>query len=612
MGGFQTEKKRLSHIHSKVFRNFLSSYLWIILCMFSMVSIAAMKYIANNMRKEEIRIAESKLYTIVEDLEIQMEAMRRMTIDIASQQEFCLDFFSTDKYKEIELLDRLDNYRQVSEICDDYFIKYEAKQTVYTSSGTTSFDFAYLIWLMKQEDCSELIELLNHLSVEADENVVLYKQEDKMLFIYPLKRYAFSQIGKEGVLCFVVNKQNLEQRVERLVGDLGGKVALYYKENCLLEQEGTNQDTFYEAVSKNGSFTIRYWIDEKEYFSWQNVLSVKECIVFAGIALVILLIGLAAAYRNYLPLQKIVNKYSKSIDTTLPSDWESLEILIESLLQGREKNSVLIKEQHRMLQEQTIRIIALGGYSETIQRFLSLLNIKLEGNVFGIIKCVSSDFEQVADYKREKGDIEALSGDGAMLYAYYDKTLCVLASVEEEYQLEELRELIQELFSIWGYSGSTELICSCHGLENLYASIIKAGNMAAKANDNKEDSYKEICENAVQQQNTTAWKAVEYIKAHCTDYDMSLEKVAEEFRVTSTYVCRIIKQQVNMSYKEYLTELRIAEAKRMLLETESSVVDICQQTGYSHVSYFIKLFQKYVGMTPAKYRDEEREKLEGN
>ena len=67
-----------------------------------------------------------------------------------------------------------------------------------------------------------------------------------------------------------------------------------------------------------------------------------------------------------------------------------------------------------------------------------------------------------------------------------------------------------------------------------------------------------------------------------------------------------------MQCSEYLTELRIAEAKRLLLETESSVVDICQQTGYSHVSYFIKLFQKYVGMTPAKYRDEEREKLEGN
>ena len=45
-------------------------------------------------------------------------------------------------------------------------------------------------------------------------------------------------------------------------------------------------------------------------------------------------------------------------------------------------------------------------------------------------------------------------------------------------------------------------------------------------------------------------------------------------------------------------------AKRLLKDKNISVIDACQQSGYNNVSYFIKVFQKYTGVTPAKYRDE--------
>lgn len=80
--------------------------------------------------------------------------------------------------------------------------------------------------------------------------------------------------------------------------------------------------------------------------------------------------------------------------------------------------------------------------------------------------------------------------------------------------------------------------------------------------------------------------------------------VAQEFHITSTYLCRLIKQQTGESYKEYLTGLRIAAARQMLQEEGSSVADVCQRTGYTNVSHFIKVFQKAEGITPARYRDE--------
>ena len=105
------------------------------------------------------------------------------------------------------------------------------------------------------------------------------------------------------------------------------------------------------------------------------------------------------------------------------------------------------------------------------------------------------------------------------------------------------------------------------------------------------------------EKNTKATPVIEYIKNNCTDYNLSLDVLAEEFQVTPQYLCKIIKQQTGISYKEYLTGLRMEEAKKLLQDKNISVIDACQKSGYNNVSYFIKVFQKYTGETPAKYRD---------
>jgi AraC-like DNA-binding protein len=52
----------------------------------------------------------------------------------------------------------------------------------------------------------------------------------------------------------------------------------------------------------------------------------------------------------------------------------------------------------------------------------------------------------------------------------------------------------------------------------------------------------------------------------------------------------------------YLINLRLQKAEIFLMETDMSVTDICFQTGFSNVSYFIRLFSKHYGITPKKYR----------
>lgn len=57
---------------------------------------------------------------------------------------------------------------------------------------------------------------------------------------------------------------------------------------------------------------------------------------------------------------------------------------------------------------------------------------------------------------------------------------------------------------------------------------------------------------------------------------------------------------------EYLKEYRLRQAKRLLLETGDSILEICMQVGFESPSYFIQQFRFLYGMTPGEYRKQER------
>lgn len=53
---------------------------------------------------------------------------------------------------------------------------------------------------------------------------------------------------------------------------------------------------------------------------------------------------------------------------------------------------------------------------------------------------------------------------------------------------------------------------------------------------------------------------------------------------------------------EYLTQLRMDEARRLLTQTGRSIQEIAEQVGYDDPSYFCKVFKKSAGVTPNRFR----------
>jgi YesN/AraC family two-component response regulator len=95
--------------------------------------------------------------------------------------------------------------------------------------------------------------------------------------------------------------------------------------------------------------------------------------------------------------------------------------------------------------------------------------------------------------------------------------------------------------------------------------------------------------------------AIAFMEAHCGD-NISLTELADRLNLSPSYLSRIFKESTGQTFLEYLTVMRIERSKKLLLETDMLVKDICSQLGYQKVNYFIKLFKEFTGTTPGEFR----------
>jgi YesN/AraC family two-component response regulator len=95
---------------------------------------------------------------------------------------------------------------------------------------------------------------------------------------------------------------------------------------------------------------------------------------------------------------------------------------------------------------------------------------------------------------------------------------------------------------------------------------------------------------------------LDYVNRRYCDGDISLERIADEHDVSVSFLSRFFKEQVGQTFTDYLSELRMNEAKQRLIHSQQSVGQIVEEIGYMNVSNFVRKFKKEEGVTPGQYR----------
>ncbi len=126
-------------------------------------------------------------------------------------------------------------------------------------------------------------------------------------------------------------------------------------------------------------------------------------------------------------------------------------------------------------------------------------------------------------------------------------------------------------------------------------------NNISKAHDLNLISKTSIPLHSVSEANKKINKVYEYVMANFHD-KITLNEISSKVNMSPTAFCRFFKQRTLKTFSNFLIEVRIANACKMLIEGDYNTTQCCFSNGYNNVSNFHRHFRKVTGMTPGEYK----------
>ncbi|MFT7835838.1 helix-turn-helix domain-containing protein [Saccharothrix sp. BKS2] len=97
-------------------------------------------------------------------------------------------------------------------------------------------------------------------------------------------------------------------------------------------------------------------------------------------------------------------------------------------------------------------------------------------------------------------------------------------------------------------------------------------------------------------------RAVAYLCANFSDNNLSLDLVARSVHLSRFHFSRTFRKETGRRFIDYLTALRMSEARSLLAATDLPVSEVCRRVGYHESSHFQRTFRNSFGMSPSEYR----------
>lgn len=98
--------------------------------------------------------------------------------------------------------------------------------------------------------------------------------------------------------------------------------------------------------------------------------------------------------------------------------------------------------------------------------------------------------------------------------------------------------------------------------------------------------------------------ADQYMQAHYSDSDLGLNELAQHIHVSPVHLSATYKKQTGQTISDALSHIRISEAQNMLSNTNLTIREISEKTGFSNQFYFSACFKKITGQPPSSFRSQ--------
>ncbi|WP_091205992.1 response regulator [Oribacterium sp. WCC10] len=100
-------------------------------------------------------------------------------------------------------------------------------------------------------------------------------------------------------------------------------------------------------------------------------------------------------------------------------------------------------------------------------------------------------------------------------------------------------------------------------------------------------------------------KAIDYVRENYGNKDLTVESICSYLVISSAYFSTVFKKETGKTFINYLTDIRMEKAVRMLLEDNEKTYVIAEAVGYSDPNYFSYVFKKKFGVSPSRYKTQQ-------
>lgn len=612
-----------------------------------------------NVKRTEDNYNQEKLGLVCEMLDTHLESQRGITYLISRWKEYQPYYFRQNKYYELEMLEDF-NARNVSLALEGMaFLYYDGDEVIFRNDGKKQSLKQYFNFNEYDEaECEVIATALQ----EVWKGIRVYSIADSLYFMSSIN--VTESIGNSNaVYCFVVQQNDLEERIQVVSGGLKGNYAIYVADQVVYSNSENPCSVTWagviSATTQNGQMQI-CWLPEGIMFPGHMLP--LQILLLLSVLLMIFVFASYFAWKSFLPIKGMAEKYRESVSGTDEQEYKNILEELNYMMDAVLKNNMEINEQ-------------LADFLYTLAEQLELLNDFLQEKHVAVlcdaplkavyVLCSMDEEEQYEELKENvqevvdsfernlkvgcgkvysdlsKGAASYLESlDNVHKYAAAQKSLQT-ENTELIYSKSDIYRICSEM-ALGNEEGVTRAINSY--VERLRSSNVSLlmqqyifSNFISEVSKTAFDNQIELEQSSVsllvsarnlngfleaasvlvhdyctklkdkQEQiaHDEAYQVCAYIRKHFADYDLSMEKVAVDLGTTTAFVRKAVKEKTGNSYKDYLIYLRIEYAKGLLEKGKLTVAEVCEKVGYGNISYFIKVFRETTGMTPAVWRDQQ-------
>ena len=95
------------------------------------------------------------------------------------------------------------------------------------------------------------------------------------------------------------------------------------------------------------------------------------------------------------------------------------------------------------------------------------------------------------------------------------------------------------------------------------------------------------------------------INANISDSDFNVETLTKEVGISRVQLHRKMKELTGISTSEFIRNIRLEQAARLLKEQKINVTQVAYTVGFSNLAHFSTIFRKHFGVAPSEYADRE-------